>query len=51
LARQRVESADVIAVCLPATNGIEWMDIYVKPKRALGLFDVASAACGLKYIW
>jgi hypothetical protein len=42
-ARQQTEVEDVIAVCLPRNNGIEWMDIYVNPKRAAKLFEIAMA--------
>lgn len=45
-ARQRVESSDVIAVCLPRNNGIEWMDIHVARSKALDLFDAALRICG-----
>jgi len=48
-ARQRVAAADLVAVCLPATNGMEWMDIFVKPKHALKLFDVGVRMCGHKW--
>jgi hypothetical protein len=47
-ARERACAEDLVAVCLPRNNGIEWMDIHVRPAIAVELFDVARAASGSK---
>ena len=44
-ARERARVDDMVAVCLPRNNGIEWMDVHVRPALALEFFDVARVAC------
>lgn len=44
-ARESVIASDSVAVCLPRNNGIEWMDVYVNPKRVQKLYDIAIKVC------